>query len=419
MTEEISKKNILMKKGVVINNPESVEISEDVNPDRISGNGVVIYSGSKIFGHRTLILDNVKIGHEGPVTIENSYIGPNVKLGSGYFRDSVFLKNVSFGSCAHVREGCILEEESGAAHSVGLKQTILFPYVTLGSLINFCDCFMAGGTGKNNHSEVGSSYIHFNFTPQQDKATPSLIGDVPNGIMLDQPPIFLGGQGGLIGPCRLGFGITISAGTICRKDELRSNRLIFGGEGKGGNIFYSPGIYRNVKRNFFNNVIYIGNLIALNQWYANVRNQFISDDFPAEILKGLQFVLNIATDERMNRLTEFINKLMNSSNHSTEAISDRTQSDLLQQKNELKNQWSEIQKIIQSFRNSTGNEQFRDKFIMIIEKEIQKTGKNYLDVIKHLDSDDKKTGIAWLQNIVDCLVDQILTILPSMNCFNK
>jgi len=84
---------------------------------------------------------------------------------------------------AEVREGCLLEEEANGAHTVGLKQTILFPFVTLGSIVNFCDILMAGGTDRRNHSEVGSSYIHFNYTPNQDKATASLIGDVAYGVM--------------------------------------------------------------------------------------------------------------------------------------------------------------------------------------------------------------------------------------------
>lgn len=75
------------------------------------------------------------------------------------------------GSGAHVRGGTILEEEANGAHTVGLKQTILMPFVTLGSLINFCDVLLAGGTSRTNHSEVGSSYIHFNFTPDGDKTT--------------------------------------------------------------------------------------------------------------------------------------------------------------------------------------------------------------------------------------------------------
>jgi UDP-N-acetylglucosamine/UDP-N-acetylgalactosamine diphosphorylase len=85
------------------------------------------------------------------------------------------------GLGGHVREACLLEEQANGAHCVGLKHTILFPFVTLGSLINFCDCLMAGGTSRKDHSEVGSSYIHFNFTPEGDKTTASLIGDVPRG----------------------------------------------------------------------------------------------------------------------------------------------------------------------------------------------------------------------------------------------
>lgn len=415
MTELISsKKKLLMSKGVVIINPESVEIGEDINPNRISGNGVVIHSGSKIYGARTLILDNVKIGDEAPAAIENCYIGPKSLLGGGHFKDSVFLQDVSFGSSTQVREGCILEEDSGAAHCVGLKQTILFPYVRLGSLINFCDCFMAGGTDKKNHSEVGSSYIHFNFTPQQDKATPSLIGDVSRGVMLDQPPIFLGGQGGLVGPCRLGFGITIAAGTICRKDELRSNRLIFGGEGKGGNISYSPGSYSNVKRNFINNLIYIGNLVALSQWYANVRYQFLSDDFPMSLLEGLQFVLDIAIHERIKRLNEFIHKIYDSSGCYAKKLKGQPQARPKEQINDLESQWGEVENKMYSLIHMKGNGQIKEEFMCSIESEIQKTGRNYIKVIRHLDPDVKKLGSSWLQDIIDGFINQILKEIPSM-----
>ena len=125
-----------------------------------------------------------------------------------------------------MREGCLLEEEAGGAHCVGLKQTILFPFVTLGSLINFCDCLMAGGTSRQDHSEVGSSYIHFNYTPDGDKTTASLFGDVPRGVMLDQPPIFLGGQGGAVGPVRVGFGTVVTAGSVLRGDVLEDGKLV-------------------------------------------------------------------------------------------------------------------------------------------------------------------------------------------------
>ena len=278
----------LLKKGVTIPAPHAIEIGDEVDPDRITGDGVVLHAGCKIFGASTLILQGSELGYEGPVTVSNCQIGPNVQLKGGYFEGVVFLNNASAGYGSHIREGTIFEEYAKVAHTVGMKQTILFPFVTLGSLINFCDCFMAGGTDRKNHSEVGSSYIHFNYTPNQDKATASLIGDVPKGVMLNQSPIFLGGQGGLVGPCRLAYGTIIAAGTINRRDELRPGRLIFGGAGKGGSIPYNPGVYRSEKRIVINNIIYIANLLALRQWYHHVRSLFVSTHFPQELIDGLQ-----------------------------------------------------------------------------------------------------------------------------------
>ena len=190
----------LMERGVSVLAPATVDIGDDVDLSRISARDVVIYPGCRIYGARTVVSAGSRLGAEAPVTIEDCYLGPRVELKGGYLRRSVFLEKAGMGLGAQIREGCLLEEEASGAHCVGLKQTILLPFVTLGSLINFCDCLMAGGTSRADHSEVGSSYIHFNYTPDGDKCTPSLFGDVPRGVMLDQPAIFLGGQGGAAGP---------------------------------------------------------------------------------------------------------------------------------------------------------------------------------------------------------------------------
>ena len=137
----------LLKKGVRMTNPFSVEIGKEVNLEKIA-DSVTIYGATRIYGEETLIAQNVQLGYEAPVTLINCQLGAAVELRGGYFAKSVFLERVSMGSNAHVRAGCLLEEESGGNHTVGLKQTILFPFVTLGSLINFCDCLMAGGTSR-------------------------------------------------------------------------------------------------------------------------------------------------------------------------------------------------------------------------------------------------------------------------------
>ena len=93
--QNICKVEELLQKGVKIPNPQSVEIGNDVDTDRISGDGVVIHSCCKIYGHSMLILQGAKLGHEGPVTIENCQVGPQVDLKGGFFRDAVFLKKAS------------------------------------------------------------------------------------------------------------------------------------------------------------------------------------------------------------------------------------------------------------------------------------------------------------------------------------
>ena len=403
----------LMQKGVKIPNPQSVEIGSEVNIDQISGEGVVIYSGCKIFGSSTLILKEAKLGYEGPATIDNCQIGPKVELKSGFFRDAVFLEKASLGSGANVREGTIMEEESRAAHSVGLKQTILFPFVTLGSLINFCDCLMSGGTSRKDHSEVGSSYIHFNYTPNQDKATPSLIGDVPRGVMLNQKPIFLGGQGGLVGPCRLEFGTITAAGTICRKDQLQPGHLIFEGIKKSGNIPFTFGLYPGIKKIVFNNIVYIGNLMALRQWYNHVRSQFISDDFPEPLLNALKEKLSMAVDERIGRLKTLSQKMPASVKVYQKFAEENASPQILKQKNELYNKWTEMEDHFSSFKNIEVEENMKDMFLETIRLGITNNGKNYISVITELKNEDKKYGTQWLQSIVDRIVDGVLKLIPS------
>lgn len=397
----------LIEAGTQIPNPESVFIAEDVDPSRISGNNVVIHAGCKIFGSSTLILQGSNLGYEAPVTMENCQVGPDVTLNGGFFKGAVFLEKASVGSGAHVREGTILEEQAGAAHTVGLKQTILFPFVTLGSLINFCDCFMSGGTSRKDHSEVGSSFIHFNYTPNQDKATPSLIGDVPRGVMLNQRPIFLGGQGGIVGPCRLAFGTVTAAGTICRKDELRSGRLIASGLKRDINIPYMSSAISNVKKIAGANILYMANLLALNQWYDHVRTAFFSTRFPETLYAGLKQKLAMAIDERLRQLKAYCMNFDPAS-----GISDQSPNAMLM--SELKERWDDLEHYLRESKKIKPHPHLIDPFLEGLEKTIQKEGKNYIAVIKGLPKESSESGTLWLQNLVDRITVDCSAIIPSL-----
>lgn len=385
MTNQI-KIDQLLKRGVDIPCPENIEIGEEIDIDRVSETGVVIHSGSKIYGAATYIGPRTRLGYEAPVTVEDCQIGPDVELKGGFFKKAVFLKKANLGSGAQVREGTILEEEANGAHTVGLKQTILLPFVTLGSLVNFCDCLMAGGTSRKNHSEVGSSYVHFNFTPNQDKATPSLIGDVPKGVMLNQSPIFLGGQGGMVGPCRLAYGTVVAAGTILRKDETRPGRLLAGNAGKQINVKFVKTRHNQPGRILTNNLIYIANLMALEVWYRWVRSQFISEDFSSPLYEGLKKNLAGAIAERKQRLKQFLGDC---------------------REENARQKWSNMEEVFHQMKGYEGDLSKRDAFLERVGHAITTYGKDYIQVIKGLSETDARLGTAWLQGLVDEIVARL------------
>jgi UDP-N-acetylglucosamine/UDP-N-acetylgalactosamine diphosphorylase len=401
----MSKAYQLIEKGVKIHLPDTVDIGDEVDLNRISGDGVILYPGCRIYGEKTLVLPGVKLGYEGPVTVENCYVGPRVELKGGFFRKAVFLDDVVMGYGAHVREGTILEEQASGAHAVALKQTILFPFVTLGSLINFCDCLMAGGTSRKNHSEVGSSYIHFNFTPNQDKATASLIGDVPRGVMLNQSPIFLGGQGGLVGPCRLEYGSVLAAGSICRKDEQRPDRLIQEGGARSANVPYTRGMHLTLKRILANNIHYIASLMALRQWYGHVRSEFVGQCFTQDMYDGLKETLQMAIQERIARLLAYCRGL---------AVPGEPQTVQTMRQSEVFNNCSRLERLFLMHKTWEGNVEFRDGFLEAVHKGIHENGKTYINVIQGIHEKHKESATAWLQGIIDHIVKEAMEIFPSL-----
>ncbi len=404
----------LMNKGVILPDALNIYIGREVDLERISGNDVVIHPGCRIQGGKTLIMDGARLGREGPVTIEDCQLGPKVELKGGYFRKSVFHKGSNMASGAHVRDACILEEEASCAHAVGLKHTILFPFVTLGSLINFCDCLMAGGTSRKDHSEVGSSYIHFNFTPNQDKATASLLGDVPCGVMLDQQPIFLGGQGGLVGPSVIGYGTVMAAGVIFRGDFAEGHKIITGTQNIPARKEFVPGLLLMMKDKVRNNIVYIANLIALKAWYSHVRSLF-AGSVPLDIalLEGAIEKLDMAITERVTRLEGLIDKIPESLILHKGSSGAWALPAMINQQEELSKNWSMIADMIESNRSYSGSDEVRDGFLAALYKDMPEGNSDYIATIKGLSEGSRKSGTAWLHGLVQDITNSAIDKIPS------
>ncbi|HEX9911104.1 MAG TPA: hypothetical protein VGA86_09470 [Desulfatiglandales bacterium] len=404
----------LIQRGVDIPNPLSLDVGEEIKVDRISGKGVRIYPGCRIYGEKTVISEGAQIGYEAPVTIENCQIGPSVELRGGFFRESVFLEKASMGLGAHVREGCLLEEEASGAHCVGLKQTILFPFVTLGSLINFCDCLMAGGTGRKDHSEVGSSYIHFNFTPDGDKTTPSLIGDVPRGVMLRERPVFLGGQGGMVGPLRVGYGNVIAAGTILRNDVTEENKLVIGKSYKGSVTNFTANQYSGLSRLVSSNVLYLANLLALEEWYTQVRWDFFrKQELGEAIYRGALEKLAMSKEERITRLKAMAAKMPESMRR------DKQDSASAARKKEFHDRIKALCELFLEKAASSKTIEMKDAFVSSFQGQARSGDRGYIETISNLPDNIAKMGVDWLQQIIADLCRQAAGLLPALKLFRK
>ena len=299
---------LLTSKGVELIDPRQIFVGDDVLLDQIFP-GSILFPGTRLLGAKTIIAPGARIGSEGPATIVDSAIGENAEVASGFVSGSVLLDGARVGSNGHVRAGCLLEEEASTAHAVGLKHTVLTSFVTLGSLINCCDCLISGGRSRSNHTEIGSGFIHFNFTPwgeSGDKATPSLIGDVPRGVFLREEKSFIGGLSGIVGPNRIGFGSFTVAGQVIRSDipdnKIRSevSRSI-----DAAWNFQQPG---PIAPRIESTLEYIGQLIALRAWYSDVRKRRLAAE-RASAYQGMTIdvaigVIDSSIDERLTRLRQ-------------------------------------------------------------------------------------------------------------------
>ncbi len=404
----------LLARGVDIPNPATLDIGDEVNIDQIAEKGVKIYPGCRIYGAKTVLSAGCKLGYEGPVTIDNCQLGEKVELKGGFFSKSVFLEKANMGLGGHVREGSILEEEAGGAHCVGLKQTILFPFVTLGSLINFCDCLMAGGTSRSNHSEVGSSYIHFNFTPDADKSTPSLLGDVPRGVMLKEPPIFLGGQGGIIGPVRLGYGNVVAAGSVLRRNYSDDGRLIFAAPPADSVRDFIPAHYPGLARIVENNILYLANLAALEAWYADVRKPFLeAKPFGRLLYAGVLEQIGAAKKERIKRLKAMAQKAAAAGSERASSSSEARQ-ELHDRMDYLADLFSgQLPDEPPAVRMS------RDVFLNDFEKAAGNRQAAYIETIQSLPADVTFKGSSWLNTLVDAFCDRAQKALPALGVFGN
>jgi len=392
-------KQALIARGVEMPHPEAVIVEPEVDPGRIEA-GSVLHPGVRISGASTVIRAGARIGRHGPVVLEDCAIGLDAEVGSGSFTGCVLLDGASFGPGGHGRAGTLFEEGASAAHAVGTKQTILFPWATLGSNINACDMLLAGGTDPRDHSEIGSGFIHFNFTPFGpcgDKAAPSRFGCVPRGVWLTEPRIFLGGAGGVVGPITIGYGTVLAAGAVYRRDR-GEGMLVVGEKDPARELRFDPLLIRRGPERVRRCLEYMAQLVALHRWYAEVRLRLAADDpFQQAVIEAGLASLEGALSDRVRQLERFVDGFAGAADRLEARGNSEEAAALLG----LASALPEASAVLQDPLAIDGAELVDRTSRSALLGTVPSGGGSYLEWIRDLDDGTRDRGRVFLQSVID------------------
>ncbi len=293
----------LRRRGVDVWGPERVYVDENVQLDRIEP-GAVIRQAS-LSGPHLSIATGAEIGTSGHAEVNDCQIGTGVQLGSGLYMGATLLEGVKVRGFAEIRPHTLLEEQAEAAHSVALKNTTFTACCVAGSLINFCDIFVSGGTSREDHTEVGSGAIHYNFDPRGDKWG-SLIGEI-RGVLLRSAPVFVGGHCGIVGPVTIGLGAITAAGSTIRRNVPEGT--LYGSAAKDISL---PDFDRTASRSMTGRlrttVQLISTLHALDAWYRFVRIPHARGN-EGRLYDAARRRIGAQIDERIVRLDRAVDSL--------------------------------------------------------------------------------------------------------------
>jgi UDP-N-acetylglucosamine/UDP-N-acetylgalactosamine diphosphorylase len=174
------------------------------------------------------------------------------------------------------------------------------------------------------------------------------------------------------------------------------------------------GLYREVRRKVCNNLLYIGNLAALRQWYVHVRRPFLKTrEGGGALCEGALEVLDAALEERIGRLRALAAKMEDSIAIAEKVLQDRTKETHLKHKRELLQNWPEAEKRLSGLADDSIGRDGRGRFMKRIDERLSKGAGDYIDFIRALDRESADAGSAWLQSVVDAVVTRALDALPS------
>jgi len=192
------------------------------------------------------------------------------------------------------------------------------------------------------------------------------------------------------------------------------NKLIMSGSLPAFAVDRIPRAYPGLSRVVKNNILYITNLIALEQWYLHVRKLFFDNqEFGRLIFEGVLEKLRMAKEERMKRLKEMASKMPVTPGKG------QGPTKISGAKREFFEKVKGVEELLAKDAAGFADQEKMDHFLTAFGKHPEGQRGDYIEVIQNLPRDVSRAGTQWLDSIVDRICAQVAAVLPALNLFKK
>jgi hypothetical protein len=163
-----------------------------------------------------------------------------------------------------------------------------------------------------------------------------------------------------------------------------------------------------------NNILYIANLSALEQWYIHVRRPFFETrEFGLLILAGALENLRLAKEERVRRLRDMAGKIQASLGK------EGTRPQASPGKEQFSKNFPSLERVLNGILNESAGNGERDRFLTALARRRDEGVANYIEFIQTLPREISSSGTQWLDSIVRTVCRQAADVLPALNLFKK
>ncbi len=137
------------------------------------------------------------------------------------------------------------------------------------------------------------------------------------------------------------------------------------------------------------------------------------DTLDIALLEGAIEKLDMAITERITRLEGFIDKIPESLILHKGSAGSWAPPAMINQQEELFRNWSMIADLIEANRSYSGSDEVKDAFLAALYKDMPQGNSEYIATIKGLPEASRKSGVAWLNGIVQDITDSAIDMIPS------